>query len=162
MECQAFWNHHFIADFHWLWQYILIEQKTIRHPCKSLFISIGTACNKYFRDGITNGAQWYPITGGMQDYHYIHHGTIELTMELSCCKFPPQGELRQKFMENKEAMVAYLQSAHMGRILTSSWWPKKNTVVSQGGEVSTQGCQVDCGRAWTVYIWPRGKNKYHV
>ena len=34
------------------------------------------------------------ITIAMQDYHYIWHGCMEVTLELSCCKFPPAAELQ--------------------------------------------------------------------
>ena len=31
-----------------------------------------------FGNGTTNGAAWYPLTGGMQDYNYIWHGCMEV------------------------------------------------------------------------------------
>ena len=30
----------------------------------------------------------------LQDYNYIWHGCMEVTLELSCCKFPPAAELQ--------------------------------------------------------------------
>ncbi|CAG0897358.1 unnamed protein product [Cyprideis torosa] len=67
-----------------------------------------------FEDGITNGAKWYPLKGGMQDYNYIWHGTMEITLELSCCKFPAADELFKFYNENREALVRYLLEVHRG------------------------------------------------
>ena len=67
-----------------------------------------------FRNGTTNGAAWYPLTGGMQDYNYIWHGCMEVTLELSCCKFPPAEELAQFWDDNRASMLLFLGEAHRG------------------------------------------------
>ena len=46
-----------------------------------------------FRNGITNGADWYVIDGAMQDYNYFVSNAIELSVELSCCKYLPEKQL---------------------------------------------------------------------
>ncbi|XP_021902411.1 carboxypeptidase SOL1 isoform X2 [Carica papaya] len=45
-----------------------------------------------FQGGITNGASWYPIYGGMQDWNYIYAGCFELTLEISDNKWPDAKE----------------------------------------------------------------------
>lgn len=67
-------------------------------------MSRGVACKgsgRGFARGITNGAAWYPLTGGMQDFNYVWYGCMEVTLELSCCKYPSAVELPKYWEDNK-------------------------------------------------------------
>tara|TARA_B100001758_G_scaffold246529_1_gene261860 strand:- start:226 stop:1830 length:1605 start_codon:yes stop_codon:yes gene_type:complete len=44
--------------------------------------------SKEFVGGITNGAQWYPLWGGMQDWHYVKTQTLDITIEVNDRKWP--------------------------------------------------------------------------
>ncbi|XP_074600459.1 carboxypeptidase D-like [Brevipalpus obovatus] len=67
-----------------------------------------------FPNGTTNGALWYPLVGGMQDYNYIWEGCMEITLELSCCKYPNSHQLPQFWQDNRQALLTYLGEAHRG------------------------------------------------
>ena len=67
-----------------------------------------------FPNGITNGAEWYTINGGMQDWDYRYLGANEVTVELSTLKWPAEGTLPGFWADNQESMLSYLEAVHMG------------------------------------------------
>ncbi|CAF3445820.1 unnamed protein product [Rotaria socialis] len=67
-----------------------------------------------FPDGITNGAAWYPVCGGMQDFNYLASNSFELTLELGCQKFPPGKNLANLWNENKRALINFMWQTHLG------------------------------------------------
>lgn len=67
-----------------------------------------------FPEGITNGANWYSVTGGMQDWNYVFAGVFEITLELSCVKYPRANELLSFWNDNREALVQYIDAVHRG------------------------------------------------
>ena len=75
--------------------------------------SASSGCG-FFSGGITNGADWYPITGGMQDFNYIFANTMEITVEVSCCKYPSRSALQGEWDKNKESLLRYVMQAHRG------------------------------------------------
>jgi len=67
-----------------------------------------------FQDGITNGAAWYPVCGGMQDFNYLASNCFELTLELGCRKFPPGKHLAAMWDDNKDALINFMSQTHLG------------------------------------------------
>lgn len=67
-----------------------------------------------FRDGITNGANWYEVEGGMQDFNYDFSNAMELTIEVSCCKYPRRDRLLAEWNNNIESLISYIEQAQRG------------------------------------------------
>ncbi|XP_032361168.1 carboxypeptidase M [Etheostoma spectabile] len=92
-----------------------------------------------FQDGITNGYQWYPLAGGMQDYNYVWAQCLELTLEISCCKFPPVNQLPALWADNRKSLLAFIQQVHLGvkgRVFDGSGVPVQNAVVEVKGRTN--------------------------
>lgn len=53
-------------------------------------------------------------TGGMQDFNYVTSNCFELTLELSCCKYPNASELPLEWSQNKRSLLEYMKLTHMG------------------------------------------------
>lgn len=67
-----------------------------------------------FFHGITNGADWYAVSGGMQDWGYHYMGCFEVTIELSDNKAPPASQIPTFWNQNRDSMLAYLESSLKG------------------------------------------------
>ncbi|CAF3629146.1 unnamed protein product [Rotaria socialis] len=88
----------------------------LAYASKHLTMPKGQACGENFPEGITNGAKWYDVTGGMQDFNYIHSNAFEITIELSCCKYlsSQNGGLEKEWDNNREALLNYMEMSHLG------------------------------------------------
>ena len=46
---------------------------------------------------------------GMNDFSYLHTNCFEVTVELSCDKFPHASELPVEWENNKESLLIYME-----------------------------------------------------
>ena len=65
-------------------------------------------------NGITNGADWYMIGGGRQDYMNGYHQCREVTIECSGNKLVPANTLPMYWDYNKEAIFAFMNQCLYG------------------------------------------------
>jgi hypothetical protein len=65
-------------------------------------------------NGITNGWDWYTISGGRQDLMNYWHGCREVTIELSHTKLLPESSLNAWWDYNRDALLNYLEKALRG------------------------------------------------
>ncbi len=71
----------------------------------------------YFTDennGITNGYNWYSISGGRQDYMNYYRHCKEFTLELSQVKMPPPSQMPDFWNYNYRSFLNYMQQALYG------------------------------------------------
>lgn len=64
--------------------------------------------------GVTNGADWYPVAGGRQDYMTFFHGGRELTVELSHSKLVSSDQLEAIWTANQRAVFDFVNAAQRG------------------------------------------------
>jgi len=92
-------------------------------PDDDLFIAISEAYSSNnlpmwnsgtFFHGITNGAAWYAIDGGMQDWNYLYMGGNEVTIELGNTKQPSTSQITTLWNDNRNAMLSYLEKSLIG------------------------------------------------
>lgn len=104
-------------------------------------VSCEEICNKnikkeFFKDGITNGASWYALRGGMQDWNYLNTNCFEITVELGCDKYPELDELPKYWNENRIALVDFIFEVHKslhGFVLNADGSPIKDAIIEVEG-----------------------------
>ena len=67
-----------------------------------------------YDDGIVNGATWYVIDGGRQDYMNYYHQCREVTLEISDTKLIPAGQLPAHWEYNRRSLLNYMEQCLYG------------------------------------------------
>ncbi len=96
------------ADDNW-WQFIATEYANLAqsNSTTSYFTDVTTS-------GITNGGDWYIVTGSRQDYMLYYKNCRELTLELSSNKLLNSDLLPDHWNYNRDAMISYLKQVQYG------------------------------------------------
>ncbi|WP_395055032.1 M14 family zinc carboxypeptidase, partial [Flavobacterium sp.] len=64
--------------------------------------------------GTTNGAIWYTVKGGRQDFNTYFNHNKEVTVEISAVKFPAAANLPFHWVRNRQALLNYVKEASYG------------------------------------------------
>ena len=74
-----------------------------------------------------------------QDFNYLFSNCMEITVELSCCKYPMEDTLQGHWEDNKEALLAYVEAVQTG--LRGIVKDAKGEPVGSAGRPETKGGQ---------------------
>ncbi|MFQ5430496.1 MAG: M14 family zinc carboxypeptidase [Phycisphaerae bacterium] len=96
-------------------------------------------------NGTTNGADWYAIYGGMQDWNYRYMGCNGVTIEVSNTKEPPASQIPAFWSDNRDAMLAYVEQSLIG---------VRGIVTDSGSGLPLAATVTVAGRDHTVYTDP--------
>jgi PKD repeat protein len=148
--CNYPWDRKFAyaADDNW-WQYVCHEYAdTAQTYSPSSYMS-------GFTDGITNGAAWYVIDGGRQDYMNFFHQCREFTLEISNTKLPAASSLPAYWGYNRRSFINYMEQCTFGirGMITDA-----NTGQPVEAEVYVLNHEIAGDSSW-VYASPTGN--YH-
>jgi len=113
-----------------------------------------------FPNGITNGARWYVLYGGMQDWVYDGRGTLQLTVELSTPKWPHGGNLPMYWQNNRVPIfswITYTLRGVWGQIKDSRGGPVRGAEVIAFDRSGTHP-----KRLATIYVDPEHGDYYRI
>ena len=54
------------------------------------------------------------VTGSLKDFSYLFSNNLDISLQLSCCKYPKSFFLVEEWENNKESLLTYLEQVQMG------------------------------------------------
>jgi hypothetical protein len=135
-----------VANYPW-------DAKYDRHPFDALVRDLSTEyanlnpemrSSTEFTGGITNGADWYVLYGGMQDWSYVWHNDLQITVELSDAKWPNYRDIPSFYTSNRDSMMRYMELVHQGagvKLPNRAASGRVSIADSQGRSLGTYGFQ---------------------
>ncbi len=105
-----------VANYPW-------DSKYDLHPLNDFIIDLSLTYadlnpemsrSREFERGITNGAAWYVVRGGMQDWSYLWHNDLQITLEVSHDKWPNYADIPGFYRSNRNSMFNYMLQVHRG------------------------------------------------
>ncbi len=104
---------------HDYYEYISVEYATNAQNDSDLlgnttYMTIDEDAGTYPSPGVTNGAAWYVVYGGRQDYTNYYRHSKEVTVEISNTKWLSGAQLPSHWSYNKQALLDYMKQANYG------------------------------------------------
>lgn len=105
-----------VANYPW-------DSKYDRHPMDAFVQELSLAyadlnpemrSSSEFPHGITNGADWYVVRGGMQDWSCFFYNDLQITLEVSHTKYPRYDDIPGFYRSNRDSMFNYMKQVHRG------------------------------------------------
>ncbi len=132
-----------VVNYPWDWTYTLSDDNDALIALSLEYSTYNLPMyNGSFPQGITNGADWYVITGGLQDWSYDQTACIDVTLEQSNTKWPSAGTLPGFWDDNRESYMHWIKVARYGvnGIVTASGsgLPLDATVTVTGNSMAVQ------------------------
>ena len=126
----------------------LSDVYTLQHPSMT-----NTSCYRRASTttGFENGAAWSSRnarggkTGSLKDFSYMFTNNLEISVKMSCCKYPRSYFLVQEWESNRESLMLLLEQVHYG----------VKGLVSLEGNSLYQGAEIV---VWNPDGSQRGKN----
>lgn len=100
--------------------------------------------------GITNGAAWYEVLGGMQDWNYIAAKCMEITLELSPVKYPQASTLPQLWDDNRDALIALAISSALGGVTGTVTLPSTRRNAAAAADIPLPATISVAGISWNT------------
>lgn len=71
----------------------------------------------------------------MQDYNYLFGNCLEITMELSCCKYPLASELQKQWNLNRESLLAYMEQVELNAFKSALSYTRFEAVIPKSNSL---------------------------
>jgi len=78
------------------------------------YMTVDEDAEVYPSPGVTNGATWYVVFGGRQDYMNYYRHSKEVTIELSDDKYLPGSQLPNYWEYNRRSFLNYIKQVNYG------------------------------------------------
>tara|TARA_Y100000385_G_scaffold13065_1_gene13315 strand:+ start:3277 stop:4827 length:1551 start_codon:yes stop_codon:yes gene_type:complete len=107
-----------VFNYPWdMWENLTADDDWWQHVARAYVDTLYNYSSNYFtsfNDGITNGADWYEIHGGRQDFMNYFNYCREFTLEMSNDKIPNPSYLPDIWDANAASLVNYVEQSLFG------------------------------------------------